>query len=147
MTLSSNQKSVLTRKKSNKIGGSYMDKQPKIVRILDDYKVVINIGSSDGAKLKQRYLLYTQSTEEIIDPDTGESLGFLEIVKGTGTLIHVQDKLSTLESDRYETSTRKITRKSPFSGIIGDTVEEVEADKHHLPFEDPELGDLAKRIN
>ncbi len=35
----------------------------------------------------------------------------------------------------------------PFSGIIGDTVEEVEADKHHLSFEDPELGDLAKRIN
>ncbi|MDO5362865.1 MAG: hypothetical protein Q4F03_09500 [Eubacteriales bacterium] len=124
-----------------------MDKQPKIVSIIDDYKVVINIGESDGAKLNQRYLLYAQSTEEIIDPDTGESLGFLEIVKGTGTLVHVQDKLSTLESDSYETSTRKITRKSPFSGLIGDTVEEVETNKQRLAFEDPEVGDLAKRIN
>lgn len=120
--------------------------QYKVVFVTDSsYKVVINAGSEKGIKIGQRFLIYALSDYEITDPDTGESLGHLEIVKGTGRVVHVQDKMSTIESDVYETTPpKKIIRKNPLYGL-GST-EEHTTSKEHIPFEDPEIGDLVKQI-
>lgn len=125
-----------------------MEKQLKVVSVLDDYKVVINAGSNQGIKKGQRYLLFTLSDKEIIDPDTHESLGFLEIVKGTGKITHVQEKMSTIESTEYKTLPKKIRRKNDnYNLFSGSYEEETEPEHEQLPFDDPEIGDLVKRVN
>ena len=82
----------------------------KIAKVLDDCKVVMNAGSNRKISNGQKYLIYQLSDEEIIDPDTNKSLGFLEIVKGTGTVTHVQDNMATLESCEREKSSKIIRR-------------------------------------
>ena len=96
-----------------------MEKKLKVVSLIDKYKVVINAGSNQGVKIGQRYLLYTLSNEDITDPDTNESLGFLEIVKGTGKVIHVQEKMCTIESDNYKVLPKTIKRKNSTGNIKG----------------------------
>lgn len=113
----------------------------KIAKVLDSYKVVMNAGSNQKISNGQKYLIYQLSDEEIIDPDTNKSLGFLEIVKGTGTVTHVQDNMATLEACEREKSSKIIHR----SVILGGATEEVEASIK--PFDNPQVGDLLKRVN
>ena len=121
--------------------------QYKVVKILDDgYKIVINAGTNKGIKLGQHYMVYALSDFEILDPDTKESLGYLEIVKGTGKVVHIQEKLATIESDLYEVSQpTKIIRKNPMYGF-GTTEEERISQREHLPFDNPQIGDLVKQV-
>jgi hypothetical protein len=135
----------------------------KIVDILDEYKVVINRGSSHGIAEGQRFLLYALSKGEIRDPDTKEPLGFLEIVKGTGRVTHVQEKMATLESDKIIPNEKKIVRTthtdmpststylqpSWLTGIQpGTTIveEETGGTPRMRAFKDPEIGDWAKPV-
>lgn len=102
-----------------------------------------NIWNELSKKNSQRVLLYRLSNEEIKDPDTGESLGYLEIYKGTGQVISIQEKMSIIESDRYEIKTVK-NSQTMFQGIpIGQPMYDY---KDLLPFEDAEIGDLVKVI-
>ena len=39
----------------------------KVVNVIDDYKLVLNIGSDDGATEGQKYLIYEVSNEEIFE--------------------------------------------------------------------------------
>lgn len=123
-----------------------MEKKLKVVHILNEFKIVINAGSESGIKLNQRYLLYNLG-EEVFDPDTNESLGCLELVKGTGKVVHVQQKMSTIESDSYHSTSKRISKVNPLIDFFPNTVEETELEKEHLPFENPKIGDLLKRIN
>jgi hypothetical protein len=71
-----------------------------VAKVIDEYQLVINRGENSGIKEGQRMLVYNTSDEEIKDPHTGESLGYLELVRGTGTIIFVQDKIAILKSDK-----------------------------------------------
>ena len=73
-----------------------------VAKIIDPCKVVMNRGVLHGVKEGQRFLVYKLSEEVIVDPASGESLGYLEIVKGRGRVSHVQEKMSIVESDRRE---------------------------------------------
>ncbi len=103
-----------------------------VASIIDEYKVVINRGKDHGLNEGDRFLVY-ELTEEIKDPDTGISLGRLEVTKGTGKVIHLQEKMAIIESNR------KIELGSPFSR--GFSFKEV-----HEPFDNPKIGDKAKKI-
>lgn len=118
----------------------------KVVSITNDgYRITINAGSNKRIMKGQRFLLYSLSDHEIIDPDTNESLGYLELVKGTGKVIHVQEKMATIESDVYETSQpTKIVRKNSMYSL--GTTEEQTLSKEHVAFSNPQIGDLVKRI-
>lgn len=124
-----------------------MEQTIKVAKVIDDFTVVINIGSKDDIKLGQKFLIYEVSDEEILDPDTKESLGYLEIVKGTGKVTHVQFKLSTLESCMYESSPIKTVQKNPLFGALSEYTEITENDKTQLPFKEVCVGDFAKRVN
>jgi hypothetical protein len=122
----------------------------------DDHQVTINRGANHGVKLDQRYLVYALSRDEINDPETGESLGHLEIVRGTGVVIHVQEKMATLQSDRSDKAgSRRIVRKPSSAyrslfAITGALTEEEEYQNlppRQLAFESPQVGDKAKRVN
>lgn len=127
-----------------------MEKQICIVSVIDDYKVVLNVGAKDGVSMGNRFLIYTLSDQQIIDPITQEPLGFLEYVKGTGTVTHIQDTMCTIESDKYENShPRKVIRRNSSYAVLnplGGSTEETIIEKEHIPFDDPQIMDLAKRI-
>src|SRR5215217_3110549 len=76
----------------------------------NERRIVINRGTEDGVHDDQRFLVYELSTEEIKDPETGESLGRLEIPKGTGTVLHAQERIATIESDKFKEESRTIKR-------------------------------------
>ena len=131
-----------------------MDKQPKVVYVSsDNCKVSLNVGCCNGVSLGDKFLVYSLSDHEIIDPDTKESLGFLEFVKGSGKVVHVQEKLCTIESNTYKKPkpTKTITKHIPntFMASFGtQTTEEtvIDGESEQVPFDNPQIGDLAKPI-
>lgn len=116
-----------------------------VANIINEYKIVINRGNEHNIRLGQRFLIYSLSDEEIIDPITNEPLGYLEIVKGTGKVINVQERISVIESDKTEISNRKIIKKGSLYSFLGDAVEEIESPQR-VPFEFVQVGDKAKPI-
>ncbi len=67
----------------------------KVAKILDEYSIVINVGRNDGVTEGMVFVVFTQSSDEIKDPDSGETLGTLENVKDYVSAIHIQDKFAT----------------------------------------------------
>ena len=116
-----------------------------VANIINEYKIVINRGNEHNIRLGQRFLIYSLSDEEIIDPITNEPLGYLEIVKGTGKVINVQERISVIESDKTEIFNRKIIKKGSLYSFLGDAVEEIESPQR-VPFELVQVGDKAKPI-
>lgn len=109
----------------------------KVVKVLpDNENLVINIGSKNGARMGLEFLVY-EIGEEIVDPDTGEGLGNLEIIKGRGIITHVQERMSTITSIENVKETRAsvvaILGQSSTSNVV-------------KPFKKPKVGDLLKPI-
>ncbi len=102
----------------------------KVAEVLDPYNVVINKGREDGIKEGQRFLIYVTTDKDIIDPETGESLGILEISKGTGEVSHLQPKMATLSSDSKKQSASIFTAFVDLS----------------TGFKDPKIGDKVRPI-
>lgn len=78
----------------------------KVASVEGPIRVVLNAGSDDGVRHNMTFVLFSVG-DEILDPDTGESLGGLEKVKGTVEVIHVQEKMCIAESASF------VTRKVP----------------------------------
>ncbi len=118
-----------------------------IVKILSPVKLVINRGSNHDVKPNSRFLIYSLGDEILTDPETGKSLGKLEIVKGTGRVTHVQEKIATLESDQKQPAKRTIIKRTGGLAIFGvSEEEELTPSDNLLNFEEPEIGDKAKPI-
>jgi hypothetical protein len=137
-------------------------KLAKIVHLLDPgftrgpMEVVINHGSRQGVQVGDRFVVFGTGPH-IIDPDTGEDLGVLELVRGQGQIVNVQEHLSTLrtiERRRTRPAKRIITREPGLgsqgfimSRLAGPSVTEEElAPEEEVPFDSVQLGDLAKPI-
>lgn len=118
----------------------------KVAKVVDEYTVVINLGCADGVTFTDRFLIYNMG-EEILDPETGKSLGRLEIVCGEGKPSHIQDKMTTLTSSIVEIRKTKVIRHvAPlFSGAT--TEETLDPEEIQKPFLCVELGSLVKEIN
>ncbi len=114
-----------------------------IAKVIDDYKLVINRGSENGIREGQRMLVYYVSDEDIKDPNTGESLGYLELVRGTGKIIFLQDKIAILESDKVQYKRILSAWKPGFPIGSGDQIIE---EPQRIPFENPQIGDQVKPI-
>lgn len=120
----------------------------KVVMIVSPYQLVINGGEDSGLKKGQRILVYGIG-EMIKDPETGEDLEQIEIVRGTGKVVHLQGKIATIESDMKEERPVTIKRKSGFgamASVFGET-EETEINREDLPFDGPQVGDLIRIIS
>lgn len=64
----------------------------KVARILSPTRVILSAGSQEGVREDMVFVIY-QLGEPILDPETGESLGQLEHIKGRVKVYHVQEKL------------------------------------------------------
>lgn len=65
----------------------------KIAKIVGPTTVILAAGSENGVKEGMEFVIY-DLTDTIRDPDTGDDLGRLEIVKGQVYAVHVQDKIT-----------------------------------------------------
>ena len=110
-------------------------------------QVAINRGFRDGIKVGQRFLVFGLGNE-IHDPDSGKSLGLLEIVRGKGQVIHVQEKMATIEcTDKVVTQLRKrASRANPYRGLGFSQPEEIHDQVKELAFRGVLKGDFAKPI-
>ena len=120
----------------------------RVAGVIDNYTFVINRGTSSGVGVGDNYLVFGLG-DAIMDPDSGEDLGVLEIVKGRARVLHVQERVSTLESALTRTIPGKIRRVTRTGGGIlsfgSPTEEEIEEGKEvrKLAIE-VAIGDLAR---
>jgi hypothetical protein len=70
----------------------------KVAKIVNETTVVINVGAKDGVKDGMRFVIVAEG-EEVKDPDTGESLGKWEVVKGRVVASHVQENMAVCEAE------------------------------------------------
>lgn len=117
----------------------------KVIKILDEYKLVINKGSNDGVVISNRFLIY-HLDEEIIDPDTQESLGRLEIVCGEGKPEHIQERMTTLVTCRQDMRKSKTVVKHSGLGMFGTTEETYNPEVTLIPFENADINCVFKQI-
>lgn len=116
-----------------------------VAKVNDEYTLVINRGSDHGVTKGDHFLVYYVDPEELKDPDTGESLGNLEIIRGTGTATHVQPRMTTIKSNRVVSKGRIIRRQTGLlASLSGEVVEEPE--KEAMPFDEPSVGDKVKPV-
>jgi len=118
----------------------------KVAKVIDEYTLVLTVGSQDGIRPGQRFLIYSIGAE-VTDPDSGESLGALEVIRGTAKATHVQEKICTVTSDMkaIDGPTVRTTTKEPFSYRATQVTEEIPPSRQ-APFTAPSIGDFAKPI-
>lgn len=132
------------------------NKYPALVaKIENNCKVVINRGSIDGIKVGDKFLIYRLG-DKIIDPETQENLGTLEIVVGHGKAIHVQEHIATIESDDFkivqpsqkiiEDNFGNIPRILGIKSAFNSKTTLVEPKREIIPFLNIQIKDLVKPI-
>lgn len=124
------------------------EQYPRVAQLVDEYKLVLNRGRSDGIEVGERFLIFRVG-EAVIDPVTKENLGDLEIVIGKAKVVYVQDKICTVESDerRKIPGDRRIIKRSGGIAAFGSLTEEVEERPTEQAMTlDAEIGDYAKPI-
>lgn len=90
-----------------------MDKTYKIVKIIDEYRVVVNAGSNDGISSQSKLEIYVPG-EDVTDPETGETLGALDYVKAKLEVVDVFPKMCVCENQKKE---KLMTLFSPFDAV------------------------------
>lgn len=125
----------------------------KVVSIPDEYSVVINRGADHDIQLEEKFLIVGIG-DLILDPDTGEELEHLEIVRGRVAVEHVQQKIATLKSCQYEASEdvkeiKKVTTRGGLA-LLGPQATVTESitpgAKHLKSLEGAMVGDLVIKL-
>ena len=89
----------------------------KVARVLNSREVAINKGSDDGVEIGMIFKILSTKGSKIEDPDTGESLGSVDLVKSSVKVTVVQDRIavaSTYRSRRVNVGGRGLA----FSGLF-----------------------------
>ena len=130
----------------------------KVASILDNRRLVINAGSDNGVSRGDQFMIYDSKGKEIIDPDTKEVLGQLDISKMPVKVILVKQKYCVAETYRFKEvneggnfsgmgslsnyiSVPKIKREYDTFEIEKSTRREIDESKSII-----KIGDLARRI-
>ncbi len=130
-------------------------KKGKIVKILTDKALVIDLGVKDGLSLNDSVHVISEG-EEITDPDSGDVIEKLEYIKGTLRVTHLQDGIATcapyseprsVESSLYRTVSSDMARVSMENSPYGENASPLNvrnSDISGMPGIDPIcIGDTA----
>lgn len=92
-----------------------LSQQWKIVKIIDDYTVVINGGKNDDLANDDELIIFSPG-EKVIDPDTGLSLGTLDSIKANIYIENALDLMSVCKSSELVTTIEPLVKfENPFS--------------------------------
>lgn len=128
----------------------------KVALVKDAYNVVLTIGLDDGVRAGMS-LLIVGLGDIIRDPDTGEELEQLEVVRGRATVTHVQNKVCTATCSDVDKGpeTRQIKKvssrgSSAFAALVGpqDMVTEsiTPSEPRQREFDNVKVGDLVIKV-
>lgn len=118
----------------------------RVVKIIDDMNVVLNCGKNQCISLNDKFQIYSKKTENIIDPDTNESLGELRMVKATVQVTSIFEKMCVCQNTKTFSSAfglattfeKRLSLNIDPSQITGDLSGEDEK-----PIQ---VGDIAEKI-
>jgi hypothetical protein len=65
-----------------------------VAQLLNERELVINRGQSDGVQLGMRFAVLNRHGTGIKDPESGETLGSVEVEKAVVKIVRVHDRLS-----------------------------------------------------
>ena len=68
--------------------------QTKVAKIVSPTELILAAGAEDGVEEGMEFIVYSLS-DPVTDPETGEELGRIEIVKARLLAAHVQDHMTT----------------------------------------------------
>lgn len=77
------------------------DKQYKVIEILNSKELMINYGSNQGAKIGSKIRISIKG-EPVIDPDTQEQIGTLDIIKGDLEIYQTYPNFSICRNIQYK---------------------------------------------
>jgi hypothetical protein len=126
----------------------------RVAAVVDEYTLVLNIGSAQGVTKQHSFLVYGIGPD-VIDPETGENLGPLELVRGRGKVSHIQERMCTIASSTTTTipGIKKIFKRDRPGALsywmTGQSqFDEVEEAARTViePFDDPKVGDFARLL-
>ena len=97
-----------------------MTDQFKIVKIIDEYTVIINAGLNNYVNIGDKFQILDEEGSEVKDPDTGELLGYMHSIKDTVIVSEVLEKMcycssNSLTSDALLSSIYKVGDNLNFS--------------------------------
>jgi hypothetical protein len=118
--------------------GGNMDSAIQIIavvaKVISQNKVIINKGSDDGFKMGQKLCVYAKG-EDVIDPVTGNSLGCIEIIKGYGYIVQIQERMSVVEANNMTEKEKVYAALSIYR----------DGPRRSAAFDDVHVGDLVKQ--
>ncbi len=72
----------------------------RVACVLNSREVALNVGANNGVEVGMYFDILDSKGEDIVDPDTGESLGFIDRPKVSVRVTKVQEKLSVASTYR-----------------------------------------------
>jgi hypothetical protein len=126
-------------------------KAARVADVVSEYVVVLNVGARDGVNVGDKFLVYAVGAM-VKDPDTGEELEAVEVLRGKVKVVHVQKAISTaetFETDQTPGTIKRVHRSSGHSLASmfgGGTTEETEVRNQRLSLREVQIGDFVRPI-
>ena len=73
----------------------------KIVKIISDHEFIISACLNQSVSEGDRFIIFDRHGEKILDPDSGESLGYLDVNKGTIIVRNVFENMSLASTEPH----------------------------------------------
>jgi len=108
----------------------------KIIRILDRKTVIVNLGSEHGITEHSIFSIMGEP-EQIVDPETGENLGEVTVVKSRVKASEVAEKF-TIATTKWKTA--RLSFLDSFLSNINKNVETFEMDEGELNVDPAEIN-------
>jgi len=110
--MAESKKSIATKvveelSKSETIASATDEYIGKVVKIINEYRLIINVGT--GKLNVGDVVAVCDNSTEIVDPETGEKLGYFSFIKGRLEVVEVQEKFSVCFSDETELLSSPLT--------------------------------------
>lgn len=87
----------------------------RIIKIIDENRVVVNAGTNDGISTKSLLEIFVPG-ENVIDPETGENLGSLDYIKARLEVITVMPRMCVCVNNKMEITELKTIMSAMESG-------------------------------
>lgn len=111
--------------------------------LTDYFRLLINVGDADDVKIGERVLVFSLG-QQMNDPETNESLGHFEVVRGYGRVTSVQTRMSVIDSSK--TKTVQYQKPQNINSVIMGTQIEYGQREDPAPFTKPQIGDLIRFV-
>lgn len=130
----------------------------KVASIIDNRTLVVNAGLNAGISVGDKFKIFSAQGKIIKDPDSGKSLGKLEIEKMPVVVVKVEENFSVAETFKY----REVNEGGTYNGFntisnylqppkikkVYDSFDMEDTEKREIDIEKSivKIGDIVRKI-